>query len=433
MGQGKCPLKTLFSGPLEYSELSFRQAALMYEEIADPAQFDAICEQVASQVTMYPEFVKFLQVVEETPHAQAIVATCGLAHVWNKVLRNHSFSKSVQVIGGGRLSDGYVVTAKIKRELVSNLQKWCHLNVFVFGDSPLDLPMLSQALSHKQFIVVGAEKTRSKSMEVELSKMKFLRDSGYRQILLPGTVQPRLTADDLPVIQLDNFQFLDHVRCRNRASLKIATLTTAQQLSTSMRNADNTGPVLREAHRRVGWYLATEYVTAMIGLEKYDIPHTQGNMTDGWRLRDEKKTTIVALMRGGEPMAFGVSDAFPLAYFVHAKEPVQLKPEHVVGQKQILLVDSVVNNGDSVVEFVAHIRSMDSHIRIVVMTGVIQAKSFHVVSDGQGSTKRGGKIGKLLDEDSHFSVIALRESDNKYTGKGGTDTGHRLFNTTHMD
>jgi hypothetical protein len=27
----------------------------------------------------------------------------------------------------------------------------------------------------------------------------------------------------------------------------------------------------------------------------------------------------------------------------------------------------------------------------------------------------------------------LRVSDNKYTGKGTTDTGHRLFNSTHLD
>ncbi|TID18320.1 PRTase-like protein [Venturia nashicola] len=435
VGEGKCPLKTLFSGPLGHSELAFRQAVLMYEEIADPAQFDAICEQVASQVTMYPEFVKFLQVIAETTHARAIVATCGLAHVWNKVLRNHGLSESVRVIGGGRLSDGYVVTAEIKRELVSNLQKLYNMEVFAFGDSPLDLPMLREAHPNKRFIVVGDEKIRSKSMEDELRKDPFLSTSGYRQILLPGTVKPRFTVEDLPVTQLDNEHILEAVHRRQRVGTEflLATEETAMQLSTAMRNADNGGPVLREAHRRAGWYLATEYVHKIVGIEKYDIPHTQGGTTDGWRLRNEKKTTIVALMRGGEPMAFGVSDAFPRAYFVHAKEPVQLKPEHVMSQKQILLVDSVVNNGDSVVEFVEHIRSMDAYIRVVVITGVIQAQSIGIVDDGHGSSKRGGKVGSLLEEDPNVSVIALRQSKNKYTGKGGTDTGHRLFNTTHMD
>ncbi|KAE9969111.1 hypothetical protein EG328_000184 [Venturia inaequalis] len=435
VGQGKCPLKTLFSGPLRYSELAFRQAVLMYEEIADTAQFDAICEQVASQVTMYPEFVKFLRVVAETTHARAIVVTCGVAHIWNKVLRNHGFSESVHVIGSGRLGDGYVVTADLKRELVTHLRNIHDMDVFAFGDSPLDLPMLKAAPQGKQFVVVGDEKIRSKSMEVELSKMESLRTFGFQQILLPGTVPPRLTVKDLPVTQLDNFNFLKAVHHRKRVGPEfiVAPTCTALQLSSAMRNAENSGPTLREAHRRVGWYLATEHVPKIAGLEKYGIKHTQGGMTDGWRLRDEAKTTIVALMRGGEPMAFGVSDAFPLAYFVHAKEPVQLKREHILGQTQILLVDSVVNNGDSVVEFVEHIRSVDACIRVVVITGVIQAESIGVVGDACGSSTRGGKIGVLLEEDPKVSVVALRESVNKYTGKGGTDTGHRLFNTTHMD
>lgn len=407
----------------------------MYEEIADPAQFDAICEQVASQVTMYPEFVTFLELVAKTTHARAVVATCGMAHIWTKVLRNHGFSESVQVVGGGRLSNGYVVTGDIKRQLVSNLRKVYGMEVFTFGDSPLDLPTLREAGHGKRFIVVGDEKIRSKSMEDALRKEEFLSMFGYRQILLPATVQPRLTANDLPVTQLDDFHVLKDVHDRHRVgpAFVVANNTTALQLSTPMRNADSNGPLLREAHRRVGWYLATEHVGAMVGIEKYDIPHTQGGMTDGWRLRDEKKTSIVALMRGGEPMAFGVSDAFPLAFFVHAKEPVQLKREHIINQKQILLVDSVVNNGDSVVEFVEHIRSIDLYIRVVVVTGVIQAKSIAHVNDGHGSSERGGKIGKLIDKDPNVFVIALRKSENKYTGKGGTDTGHRLFNTTHMD
>ena len=31
------------------------------------------------------------------------------------------------------------------------------------------------------------------------------------------------------------------------------------------------------------------------------------------------------------------------------------------------------------------------------------------------------------------TFLALRVSDNKYTGRGGTDTGHRLFNTPYFD
>lgn len=45
--------------------------------------------------------------------------------------------------------------------------------------------------------------------------------------------------------------------------------------------------------------------------------HPRSNM-GGHRLLHESQSLIAALMRGGEPMAFGVNDIFPLAMFVHA-------------------------------------------------------------------------------------------------------------------
>ena len=35
----------------------------------------------------------------------------------------------------------------------------------------------------------------------------------------------------------------------------------------------------------------------------------------------------------------------------------------------------------------------------------------------------------ITDKYPNISFYALRISENKYTGKGGTDTGNRLFNT----
>jgi hypothetical protein len=111
-------------------------------------------------------------------------------------------------------------------------------------------------------------------------------------------------------------------------------------------------PIPKGAYHRASWYLATEFVASVIGTEKYSIPHVQGGHTEGYRLLHEKRTTIVALMRGGEPMAHGVNEAFPLAMFVHAREPEDIKPHHLDTQHAIVLVDSVVNNGKIGVEFV---------------------------------------------------------------------------------
>lgn len=420
----ECPLKTLFSGPLLYSEAAFHQAVLMYEEVADDENFELICEKIASEVTMYPEFVSLLQRAADTPHVGAVIMTCGLAGVWNKVLGKYGLSRTVKVIGGGRIQDGYVVTAQVKAALVNEFRPRNGKQVWAFGDSVLDLPMLKAA--DRAVVVVGDEKIRSKSMEADLERAIDNGSLYAYQLLLPDDVQPRLDQVKLPIIKLNHPAFLRAMFGRQGTAIEEATnRTAAKLLMAPMRDANNSGSALREAHRRAGWYLATEFVSTIIGLEEYDMDHVQGGKISGHRLRDEKETTIVALMRGGEPMAFGVSDAFPLAWFVHAKNPEQLEAHHVVGQKTILLVDSVVNNGASVLEFTEHIRKMDAFIRIVVVTGVVQAKSV--------SSEHNGAVAKLLEEDPNVNLVALRTSYNKYTGHKTTDTGHRLFNTTHLD
>ena len=84
---------------------------------------------------------------------------------------------------------------------------------------------------------------------------------------------------------------------------------------THMRDQSVAGPALRNAHQKVGWYLAVEYLTctSIIGNERISIQHVQGTQTDGYHIFHEKDTLTVALMRGGEPMALGVNETMPLA------------------------------------------------------------------------------------------------------------------------
>jgi len=417
-------LKTLFSSPLGYSYTAFRQAALLYEEAAMDEEFNVLCDHVASMITIHPEFVSLLQLAEEQEHVGAVVVTCGLRRVWEKVLEREGLSETVKVIGGGRVADGFVVTAEVKATVVSRLRDIHHMYVWAFGDSVLDLPMLSKA--DQAIVVVGEEQTRSKTMDAAL--LNAIDNDGLRarQALLPSNVPPRLDTTKLPLIQLTDPELIDSIihRRSRHPLLQVLHATdrnAAKLLMTPMRDATVAGPALREAHSRVGWYLATEFLTEMIGLEEYPIPHVQGHQTSGYRLCHEKKTSIVALMRGGEAMALGVNEAFPRATFIHAKRPEDIEPNHLLRQHAVVLVDSVVNSGKTVVNFVQHIRSLHPTIRIVVVAGVVQAQS---VSEG-GSTH-------ALARHTNFSLVALRLSDNKFTGRGTTDTGNRLFNTTYL-
>lgn len=56
---------------------------------------------------------------------------------------------------------------------------------------------------------------------------------------------------------------------------------TSKLLRTPTRNAHIAGRALRKAHERIGYYLATQYLSQILGLEMYDIPHVQGHATDG--------------------------------------------------------------------------------------------------------------------------------------------------------
>ncbi len=418
-----CTLNALFSSPLGHAYTAFRQAVLLYEETANDQEFDALCQDVALAVTMHPEFVSLLQLVAEQKHVGAVVVTCGLRRVWDKVLEREGLSEKVKVIGGGRIADGFIVSAAVKGALVARLREAHHMYVWAFGDSPLDLDMLRKA--DQAIIVVGEEQTRSRTMDAALTNAI---DDGLRarQAVLPSNASPRLDITKLPIIKLTEPEFIKSLLCDRytHGGLQVLCATdrnAAKLLATPMRDAAVAGPDLREAHRRVGWYLAIEFLADVIGLEQSPIRHVLGHPTRGYQLFHEQQTTIVALMRGGEPMALGVNDAFPLAMFVHASDADDVKLHHLQGQLTVILVDSVVNTGKTVVEFVQHVRKLHAIIRIVVVAGVVQA---HCVS--------GGSLNQTLARHANLHLIALRLSETKVTGSGTTDTGNRLFNTTHL-
>ncbi|GAB7339737.1 hypothetical protein MBLNU457_6302t1 [Dothideomycetes sp. NU457] len=422
-------LKDVFSSrQFGYSYKAFRQAMLLYEQAHDDDAHDALCERVAEQITLRVDMLSLLWKASKQEHVMAVVFTSGLKRVWEKILIRAGLP-NVKVIGGNRIKDGYVVTGDVKGALVSHLKDNRNLHVVAFGDSPLDLLMLRNA--DEAIVVVGDEKTRSKSMEEELATAI---DSGLqaRQLLFPPSATPRLDTQRLPIIHLDEEGIAKLLRRRSpRSSVKpqaqlalhhATDSPAAKILMAPMRNASISGPALRLAHRNVGNYLALTYISTILGLEEYDMKHVQGSTTTGHRLANESTTLIIALMRGGEPMAQGVGDAFPLSPFLHAKDARDVKTAHLKDTNAVILVESVVNSGKSVLEFVRRIRQLSALIPIVVVAGVVQEEA----------TKSDSGAGKELVEALDVSLVALRVSENKFTGTKGTDTGDRLFNTTFL-
>jgi uracil phosphoribosyltransferase len=378
---------------------------------------------VASATAIHPEFLSLLQLVSEMPRVGIILVSCGLRRVWEIVLERAKLHKLVAIIAGGRISDELVVTADIKASVVSRLQTHHQKQVWAFGDSPLDLKMLK--LADQAFVVVTDEHTRSNSMEAALTSA-VNEGLQAQQIILPNNALPRLDVARLPIIDITKINFVNKLLSLENQwrplPIFIATDAASKLLATPMRDASNSGPKLREAHKQAGRYLVYERLAPIIGLEPEPISHVLGYPAAGSKLFNEDATTIVALMRGGDPMASGVSEALPQAMYVHAKDPGDLKLHHLRDQSQVILVDSVVNTGKSIIEFVRSIRQIHPTIRIFIVVGVIQAQCLCKTS----------RMYKLLSGYEHVSIVTLRVSDTKFAGSGTTDTGNRLFNTTHL-
>ncbi|KAG9311066.1 uracil phosphoribosyltransferase-domain-containing protein [Chiua virens] len=365
-------LKELFSGPLGYSYAAFRQANLLYEEVHRDLHFSDRLRCRSSGSDSVPR-------VPGAPEAGGSIRA-----------RPGGSKPS----GTGPISNNaVVVNAEVKAALVAHVHNVHHCHVFAFGDSPLDLDMLSKA--DKAIVVVGEDQTRSKTMEAAL--LDAIDNGGLRarQVLLPSNVLPRLDTTRLPLVDITDPEFIESVfrrpRCPSPQVLHATSKSAAKLLMTPTRDATIAGPALRDAHRR-----NTEF------------PHVQGHQTEGHRLIHEQRTLIIALMRGGEAMAFGVNDAFPLAMFVHAKRPEEILPDHVEQQHTVLLVDSVINNGNTAMQFIRRVRDLHAGARIVVVAGVVQSQA--ITGDGP--------LARALVHDANLNIVALRLSDNKYTGRG---------------
>lgn len=484
-----------------YTYNAFIQTALFYSQNIE-SFFKAKCQEVARTVTLYPQIAAILNRAASEPHTTVVVATCGLQYVWEEVLRLNNLS-NILVLGNGQL-DNVVVDPNTKAMIADHL-KHRGIHVTAFGDSKLDIPMLEAA--HTAIVVVGSEGTRSTKME------RALGDAIYdgslakaRQALMgpftPCLQQPLLpdakfengvslanTNNMLPVVDITSHSFLSELFRHSNTStsqsveapssptvattspdsvdikeplsapptmatalLRVfdATATPASQiLSTSLRNANLPGPSLRAAHQAAGHHLTLTYLPQIVGIETYNIPHVQNKLTDGHRIKDESSTLIVAIMRGGEPMAFGVSEALPLAGFVHAKKVQDINAELLQTASVIVLVDSVVNSGESVIEFLDGLLlsgggvddrgeksiKVKAGCKIVMVTGVVQSEAIAKLEDhlrGFGATQ--ACTGDDRDDrKARVSLVALRKSENSYKGKGSTDTGHRLFGTTQLD
>jgi uracil phosphoribosyltransferase len=206
--------------------------------------------------------------------------------------------------------------------------------------------------------------------------------------------------------------------------------TVAHILASQSRRSDISGPALQAVHQDIGRYLADQLVDHFRHLlvQNQSYAHVLGTTFEG--VATVEGVLILPLMRGGEPMSRGVHQRFPGAKLEHytdemSKEGRQRLANLVSKVQTIIIVDSVINQGESIRRSLntlqeimvtlatSNSQSGDLLPQVMVLTTVMQAKASVM----------------LPREFPRVRFFSLRISQNQYTGKGGTDTGNRLFGT----
>lgn len=373
-------------------------------------------------VALHPELVAMLERVKEYKHVGVIFVQSGSEICWDNVLYTYKLRDVVEVVCDHAYM-GIVVTPFMKSQLVGILQAQ-KKRVIAIGDSALDMDMLVAA--DEAIIAVGDDRTRCKEMEHRLAlAIQNGELTGAHQMLLTETAQPRLDTGIFPLITFTNDKFekmvFEHIVPPHQGpTITIAgEKAEARLLMAKLEDSKISGPSLRSVYAEIGAYLAKEYLGDVIynSPEEYDFNNVPGTLTDRQRSRHEERTAIVALMRGGEPMAFGINDVFPSASFMHATNAEDLERHHLPTET-VILVDFESNNGMQIVKLVERVLKIRNPIQIVVVTGAIHRECI----------EKGSLVYELAARAKQLTIITLSIIEGDGTSPSPTAIEKRLFN-----
>jgi len=188
-------------------------------------------------------------------------------------------------------------------------------------------------------------------------------------------------------------------------------------LADRTRRADLDAKDYSEAYQELGRFLTYQMVQEF-ELEEYQIQHCEGQRT-GIRIKEEGRIGIACLMRAGLYLAQGCRSVLRDApmHLVSPKRDIGLSPDEIEELSStrldvLVLVDSVINTGKTIRPIFDQAKALGIR-KVIVMAGV-------------SPYEQGASIAADYPE---VQFYIARLSHNSYVGKGGTDTGNRLFGT----
>lgn len=164
---------------------------------------------------------------------------------------------------------------------------------------------------------------------------------------------------------------------------------------------------LANIHKEFGKFLGLEILGKQEKIIKQEILNY--NKLENLEYFDDSNVVIIGILRAGLYIALGVREIFSNAEFILVKNASELTLDSIKNKK-IILVDSVINTGKSIIEILDSIYNLDS--RIYIATNVIYKPTYE----------------KLKTKFENIKIFCIRESLHSYKGVGSSDTGNRLFN-----
>lgn len=192
---------------------------------------------------------------------------------------------------------------------------------------------------------------------------------------------------------LENESLLGLITIYDHSLIVLAdeTSETSDDIAICKSNSGINGSRLAAAHLRLGEKVGKRIATVFPG----------------------ENTSILVLERGGRFFGDGVyMGAGGVFYSINPKKD----DIPILNTERVVIVDSVINTGKSIMKIIDKIRKLDPDIEVIIATNVIQNKAVEALKD--------------------YLVIVTRVSKNsfigvnqpKQNGMTGPDTADRLFN-----
>ena len=281
--------------------------------------------------------------------------------VWNKVK-----NKNYIILSGGitalwdKLSSLFGFTAVFANPLISADTKYYvtkllrakGYTITAYGDSKNDLYMLKEA--DNGYLYIGKRISRS-LLDSDLAGLDFIYDKST------------VVIDDI-------------------------NDTISDDVAITKSSSGINGSLLAAAHLRLGERLGKEIKTII----------------------STQNTAVIVMERGGRFFGDGLYSAFGGVFYPY--NPSKDEIPDVSKHNFVIIVDSVINTGRSILSVIESIKRDNPKIEIIIAANVIQRNA--------------------LDKMKQYKIFSIRVSDNYYIGKKqavqtgdtGPDTADRLYN-----